>query len=252
MDMSRCLLAEADVDKKYWPEIVCAAVYLKNRTLSDTIEKKTPYEIFFGQKPDVSNLRLYGSKVFVRRPEQKRIPKWDKKADMGILIGYSNVGYCVLLNGRVIVARHVDIVEENVKCIGLDFNESDNDNNEKCYPDKIDESSENDSIDETFESTNESMDDSVNKNESELPRSHRAKNPPKKFDDYYVYTSSISVNMCRTDIPHTFEEAINSNESKYWKTAINKEIDSLNKNKTWKLVKNDTNKNILDVKWVYT
>uniref|UniRef100_A0A6P7H0L4 Uncharacterized protein LOC114345358 n=1 Tax=Diabrotica virgifera virgifera TaxID=50390 RepID=A0A6P7H0L4_DIAVI len=125
---------------------------------------------------------------------------------MGILIGYSNVGYRVLLNGRVIVARHVDIVEENIKCIGLDFVESDNDKN--------DENSENESIDETFvnrnENLNESMDDT--ENERELRKSQRDKNPPKKFDDYYVYNSSIFVNMCRTDIPHTFEEAMNCDE----------------------------------------
>ena len=47
MDMARCLLAEAQVHKQYWPEIVCAATYLKNRTLANTIEWKTPFEIFF-------------------------------------------------------------------------------------------------------------------------------------------------------------------------------------------------------------
>lgn len=40
MDMSRSLLEEANVSKQYWPEIVCAATYLKNRTLTNSIEKK--------------------------------------------------------------------------------------------------------------------------------------------------------------------------------------------------------------------
>ena len=39
---------------------------------------------------------------------------------MGILLGYSDIGYRVLFNNKMIVARHVDIVEENVKCIELD------------------------------------------------------------------------------------------------------------------------------------
>ena len=43
---------------------------------------------------------------------------------MGILLGYSDVGYRVPLNNKIIVARHVEIVEENVKCIGLDKVES--------------------------------------------------------------------------------------------------------------------------------
>ena len=109
LDMARCLLAEAQVHKQYWPEIVCAATYLKNRTLANTIEWKTPFKIFIKRKPSIEHLRLYGSRVFVRKPEQKRISKWDKKADMGILLGYSNVGYRVLLNNKMIVARHVDM-----------------------------------------------------------------------------------------------------------------------------------------------
>ena len=43
---------------------------------------------------------------------------------MGILLRYSDVGYRVLLNNKMIVARHVDIVKENVKCIGFDDLES--------------------------------------------------------------------------------------------------------------------------------
>lgn len=46
---------------------------------------------------------MYGSKVFVRVPEQKRISKWDRKADLGILLGYENVGYRVLINNKIIV-----------------------------------------------------------------------------------------------------------------------------------------------------
>ena len=89
MDMSHCSLDEAKVHKCYWPEIVFAAAYLKNRTLANKIQRKTPYEIFFKKKPNVKNLRVYGSKVFVRIPVQKRLFKWDKKADMGTLVGYA-------------------------------------------------------------------------------------------------------------------------------------------------------------------
>lgn len=237
--MSRCLLAEAQIHKKYWPEIVCAATYLKNRTLSNTIEKKTPYEIFFGTKPNVSNLHLYGSKVFVRKPEQKRFSKWDKKADMGILVGYSEVGYRVLINGKIIVARHVDIVEENVKCIGLNECESD----EEVY-----ESSDNESLD-SFKGTDENLGD---ENKNKIRKPERITNPPKRYEDYYVYNNNIFANYCRADTPSTFEEALESNESKYWSKAMDKEIDLLNKNKTWQLVENVNGKKILDVKWVYT
>uniref|UniRef100_A0A2A4K3T3 Endonuclease n=1 Tax=Heliothis virescens TaxID=7102 RepID=A0A2A4K3T3_HELVI len=53
MDMARCLLAEARVNRCYWPEVIKTAAYLKNRSLANTIVKKTPYEIFFNKKPSI-------------------------------------------------------------------------------------------------------------------------------------------------------------------------------------------------------
>ncbi|CAH2088829.1 unnamed protein product [Euphydryas editha] len=69
INTARCLMVEAKVDRRYWPEVVKAAAYLKNRTLTNTM----------------NTLRIYGSKVFVI-PEEKRNSKWDRKAELGILL----------------------------------------------------------------------------------------------------------------------------------------------------------------------
>ena len=80
MDSARCLLAEYKLEKRYWPEVVRAAAYLKNRTIANTLVKnKSRYEIFFNEKPDLKCLKLYGSKVFVRVAESKRNSKWNTK-----------------------------------------------------------------------------------------------------------------------------------------------------------------------------
>lgn len=73
MDSARCLMKDSNLDRKYWPEVIKAASYLKNRIITNTVENKTPYEIFSGKKPNIRNLRLYGNKVFVRVPEIKVI-----------------------------------------------------------------------------------------------------------------------------------------------------------------------------------
>lgn len=123
MDMARCLLAEVKVDRRYWPEIVRAAAYLKNRSLANTMEKKTPYEIFFGKKPCVKNLKIYRSKIFVKIPEKRRQSKWDKKAEQKVLLGYTEVGYKILIRNKIIVARHVDIIKDGVKFISFNDEE---------------------------------------------------------------------------------------------------------------------------------
>lgn len=40
MDTTRCLLKDANLNNRFWPEAVKAAVYLKNRTLANTTIKK--------------------------------------------------------------------------------------------------------------------------------------------------------------------------------------------------------------------
>lgn len=55
---------------------------------------------------------------------KKIMSKWDKKANMGTLFGYINVGYIILINNKIIFASNVEFVEENVKCINLDDFES--------------------------------------------------------------------------------------------------------------------------------
>ena len=166
MDSARCLLAESKVEKRYWPEVVSAAAYLKNRTIANTlVRNKSPYEIFFNEKPDTKYLRLYGSKVFVRVPENKRNSKWGRKADLGILIGYDVTGYRVLIGNRVIVARHVDVIEEDVECIGL--------NNKDLEKKNLNESFEqnenvNDKENENLENSNNNLQNVENEVEEVL------------------------------------------------------------------------------------
>lgn len=137
MNSARCLIAEAKIDIRYWPEVILTASYLKNRTIANTIENKSPYEIFFGKRPNIENLKLYGSKVFFRVPESKINTKWDRKADCGILVGYEKVGYRVLFENKIIVARHVDIVEKDEILVG--FNEENESENESEFESEIDQ-----------------------------------------------------------------------------------------------------------------
>ena len=62
----------------------------------------------------------------------------------------------------------------------------------------------------------------------------------------------IYVNYCSADSPVSFKEAIESDESNFWVDAMNKEMNSLQKNKTWVLVEKPKNEKVLDLKWIYT
>lgn len=70
IEQARCLLFDADFTKEFWAEAVGAAVYLRNRTVTSSQINKTPYELWTGRKPDISNCIIYGSKVMVHIPKK--------------------------------------------------------------------------------------------------------------------------------------------------------------------------------------
>jgi len=51
--------------------------------------------------------------------------------DLGILLEYENIGYRVLINNEVIIAKHVDIVEENINLIGFKNNDGEYENGDR-------------------------------------------------------------------------------------------------------------------------
>lgn len=131
VEKARCLLFDAGLPKRFWAEAVNTAVYLRNRSIASGLNNKTPFEIWTGTKPDVSNLRVFGSKTMVHIPKERRL-KWDKKASQCILVGYpDNVkGYRIYNpnNDSVTIARDIVVIEEGIEqkqdVIHLNINES--------------------------------------------------------------------------------------------------------------------------------
>lgn len=70
-DHSRCMLIEYDTAKSLWPEAFRYANYLKNHSPTKALGNRTPYEAFFGRKPDVSGLREFGTKCWVLQQDGK-------------------------------------------------------------------------------------------------------------------------------------------------------------------------------------
>jgi hypothetical protein len=52
------------------------------------LDNKTPEEVFFGKKPEVSHLRIFGCPIYTHVPKEKRT-KLDPSGKKGIFVGYS-------------------------------------------------------------------------------------------------------------------------------------------------------------------
>ena len=86
-NMMRSMLEDAGLSKNLWTDAIIAACYIKNRFTSSS--KSTPHELWFGTKPDVSGLRIYGCTAFLHVPREKR-KALDDVSEECILIGYGS------------------------------------------------------------------------------------------------------------------------------------------------------------------
>ena len=65
MEAARAMLDDQDLPMHLWLEDAREAVYVHNRTLYRVLENKTPKEAFYGKKPKVSHLRIFGCPVYI-------------------------------------------------------------------------------------------------------------------------------------------------------------------------------------------
>jgi len=81
------MMSAVNALKSFWVLAYQTAIYLRNRSPSKSLNGKTPFEMWFGDVPSVSHLRVWGCKVLYQIPKAKR-RKLDYKAKKGIFVGY--------------------------------------------------------------------------------------------------------------------------------------------------------------------
>ena len=108
----RAMLYDAKLPPRFWAEAMATCMYLRNRTPTAANDGKTPYELFYGMKPNVSHIRPFGCITKVTLPSEK-LKKLDNRAVMGYLLGYKYEGaYRVWIpNQGVKEARDVTFYE---------------------------------------------------------------------------------------------------------------------------------------------
>ena len=83
------MMNEKHLPKSYWGEAVNTTVYLMNWCTTSRVHDITPHEKFYGKKPNLSHVRIFGSIAFIHILDEKR-QKLDPKSEKCILVlGYS-------------------------------------------------------------------------------------------------------------------------------------------------------------------
>ena len=111
------------------------------------------------------------------------------------------------------MARHVDVIEEDVECKGLDDRDLENENLNKSF-----EQNENinDKENENLKNSNKNLENEI-ENVPGLRRPQRNIKRPSRFSDNFVYNGCIYVNYCSADSPENFDKAIRCDKSSFCK-----------------------------------
>lgn len=249
VEKARCLLFDAKLEKELWAEATNTAVYLHNRIVASGLNGKTPLEKWTGNKPDISHLRVFGSKVMVHIPKEKR-RKWDKKSVEHILVGYSeNVkGYRVYnpATKTVSLSRDVIVMEQEKNEVSLPVTEN------RTVEDVSESEEENISTD--YETMSDTLDETYVPDEDILVPQTPIPNRPvrqKVKPERYGFTNMCVSEDAQDDANSlTLEDALNGSEKEEWLKAIKEEIQCFEKNSAWELVDAPPNSNIVKCKWV--
>ena len=86
LEAARSMIFNAGLSKAYWSE--AAAAYVRNKVIT-TSTGVTPYERWYGRKPDVSDLKVFGCMAYALVPDHER-RKLDSKTQRLTFVGYGS------------------------------------------------------------------------------------------------------------------------------------------------------------------
>ena len=85
IETARYLLIESGLPQPLWAEAVLAANYVCNRCPSKALNGKTPYEVWFGVKPEIKHTMEFGSQVFILDKSPGR-GKFNEQSKEGVIL----------------------------------------------------------------------------------------------------------------------------------------------------------------------
>jgi hypothetical protein len=249
MERARAMLTDAGLPWELWAEAAVTANYIRCRS-PVAKRTKTPWELFFGSKPDVSMLRVFGSRAYAHVPKEKR-HKLHQRSIRGVLVGYAahSKGYRILLDDKSIILSRDVIFDENVGAAS-------------CYK-EVEPNKGFEVLEEEAATDEETATEPDGETTSPQPGSptqlHPTEQPTQSGTARYPARErhaprewwKESVAMAAIEEPKDREEALSSKHAAKWQQAMDEEMASLMANQTWTLEELPADVEPIPVKWVY-
>jgi hypothetical protein len=284
MEMARSLLKSMNMPGKLWGEAVRHSVYLLNRLPTKAMADKTPFEGWWGRKPNLGFLKVFGSTAHVRvaGPHLKKLADRSKPmVYLGVDEGCKAHRLLDVADNKIVVSRDIVCEEKqpwnwsdnSVEDISADFqvdvseggryvmdtvNGTDDVQQAQSVSGGASNSTENEAVAVTPNHSNENsvnapVVNAAHSSASLLPVSEQspsvgqssassAEESPIRFknlNEIYEMTEEIELDsdtealLAIMEEPSCYKDAAGDEN---WQAAIENELQSITKNRTWELV----------------
>ena len=247
LEKAKCMCAHADLPKSLWAEAASTACYVYNCLPNAPLKCKSPYEVWYSRKPDLSNLRVFGCVAYALVPAAKR-KKFDNCTEKMRFPGYhkGHRGYKLMEKGSNRVFYRTDVT----------FDES----NFKLTEEKP--VTEGRRIDETTVEVDVGCSGSrAGRERVEMPvaehqRPIRNQKQTVRFgleEQINVAEEVIASALCAAEMdePKMMNQAQKRPDTVKWMKAAQEEMDSLLEHYTWSLTKPPLGRKVIGSKWVF-
>ncbi|KAJ0829337.1 putative RNA-directed DNA polymerase [Helianthus annuus] len=275
MGMARSMLKERSLPNYLWAEAVATSVYLINRSPTTAVQDKTPYQVWYNSKPDVTNLKIFGCVAYGHVFAHGR-RKLDDRSNKMIFIGYSSNGTGTRLFNPVTkkfeTIRFGDTtIVEDASWNWQEVHKSDKQVYDRMYADPfpeevgVDTQTINHNAEvpadaqgpATPQVTTPQAETSEDQSGEGSSASSSAPLRLRTVEDLYANTQEMDPVgpdhlTCQFALnvvdPVCFSEAVKKEE---WQVAMKEELEAIIKNNTWQLVTLPEGKNVVGLKWLF-
>ncbi|GJY40372.1 retrotransposon protein, putative, ty1-copia subclass [Tanacetum coccineum] len=244
LDMVRSMMSQTTLPKSFWDYALETATRILNLVPTKKVEK-TPYEVWHGQAPKLSYLKVWGCEALVKRDTLTKPDKLEPKSTKCIFVGYpkETMGYSFYYppENKVLVARNAEFLGNSL------------------ITQEVSGNLENLEIIQE-EDTHPSIDTNLNHEEDDLEidepqsdiipirRSTRTRHVPNRM---CLYIDAEEHELGDLGEPANYKAALLDPEFDKWLNAMNVEMQSMKDNEVWNLVYLPPNGKIVGSKWLF-
>ena len=263
LELTRAMLIGQKLPPSLWAEAVTHATYIRNRSPTQALGNRTPFEAWHGSRPDVRHFQEFGRDVWVLQQGTKPSkiePKSHRMKFVGFLDAKKAIRFYDPTKRSIRDSRNFtfgDEIQETVSTIEVPGLRFEGERDAAASPNPEEPNANDDQPEEPKEFTPRRTERNVKDHDyrkANNPAAHATTRQLKTANEAhiaYAYVSACEEQGLTMKDPLTLKEALKADDGPNWEEAIHEELDQHERLKTWELVDLPAGRQAIGNKWVF-